>query len=205
MTRIKIWCEQVLKLRVLKKNWIPGVKVLKHLGVNKLKQKDIDANWTERLDCFDFYGTRGNFCDQFYSTGVDVLGFRVRNINTGLMLRNLLSANNCGKRAINVRILQNKASLWEFIIIFWSDTSVKRISQVFLSVRQFVFLFSFFFFSISLSNNVRAWLQNSIMSLCIRKKFTFVFSSHFFQCSVHKVLYLIKASQALFLFLNSRG
>ena len=64
-----------------------GVKVQKHLNINKLKKtqktktKTNDyfcASLTERFYCFDFDGTWESFTDQVLSAGVDVVGFRVR-------------------------------------------------------------------------------------------------------------------------------
>ena len=68
----------LLKMRVRKKIRMGGVKVPKRIDVTKLKQMDIRATLTERLDSLDFDGAWENFRDQVYSVGAEVLGFRTR-------------------------------------------------------------------------------------------------------------------------------
>ena len=54
----------------------PEWKSQKHHDVNKLKEKDVCENLTERLDCLEFDGYIGNF--GVYFSVVDVYGFKVR-------------------------------------------------------------------------------------------------------------------------------
>ena len=72
------WMRGRFELSVTKKNQMPGVIVPECLDVNKLKQKDVCSNLTERLDCSDLDDTWENFKDHVYFTCLDGLGYKVR-------------------------------------------------------------------------------------------------------------------------------